>query len=320
MPHPTVLIAFPGFQILDITGPSSVLGGANDLLGRRAYDLVVAAPGGGMVASNCGVAIVARPLGEISPGEIDAFFIGGGSREGLIAIRSDADARRWAHAASTIARRFGSICTGSVVLAAWGLIGARRFASHWQATNHLKRHYPALALDAEAIFVEDGPLWTSAGVTTGIDMMLAIVERDHGAEAAQAIAQRLILSVRRPGTQSQYSPLIAAQSGREGRYRDLIGWIALNLGQPLGVEALAERAGESVRSFHRNFTHAAGETPAAFVERLRMDRARTLIAAGDPLKSAAAATGYANVARLSAAFRRHFGMTAADYRLVHGGG
>lgn len=315
----TAFLAYDGIQILDVTGPCSVLGGANDLLGQRAYEIVVTGPKVGRVRSNCGVEIGCVALGDITLDSVDAFFIPGGEREGLAAMIADADARNWAVTAARTARRYGSICTGSVVLAAWELVGDRRFASHWQATRYLRRAHPGLDLDAEAIFVEDGPLWTSAGVTTGIDMMLAIVERDHGAEAARHIAQRLVLSVRRPGTQSQFSPLIAAQAGREGRYRDLIGWIALNLDKPLGVEMLAERAGETLRSFHRNFAEATGQPPAAFVTQLRLDRARALIAEGRALKSVAADTGFPDVARLSAVFRRRFGMTANGYRMVHAG-
>lgn len=317
MSGPTVILAYDGIQILDVTGPCSVLGAANDLLGHVAYDIVVTARERGTVRSNCGVEIGCRALAEIPATGIDAFFVPGGSREGLAAMVADDAARRWAESARCDARLYGSICTGSVVLAAWGMIGERRFTSHWQVTRYLRRHYPALDLDADAIFVEDGPLWTSAGVTTGIDMMLALVERDHGAEAARHIAQRLVLSVRRPGTQSQFSPLIAAQAGREGRYRDLVGWIALNLDKPLGVEALADRAGETLRSFHRNFADATGQPPASFVTGLRLDRARTLIAEGRALKSVAAETGFPDVARLSAAFRRRFGMTANAYRAVH---
>ncbi|WP_182911971.1 GlxA family transcriptional regulator [Sphingomonas cavernae] len=317
MPAPTVFLAYHGIQILDVTGPCSVLGGANDLLGRRAYEIVVTGPKAGRVRSNCGVELGCNALGEIAPDGVDMFFIPGGEREGLTAMIADTEARDWTVTARGAARRYGSICTGSVVLAAWGLVDGRRFASHWQATRYLRRTHPALDLDAEAIFVEDGPLWTSAGVTTGIDMMLAIVERDHGAEAARHIAQRLVLSVRRPGTQSQFSPLLAAQAGREGRYRDLIGWIALNLEKPLGVEALAEHAGETLRSFHRNFVEATGQSPAAFVTQLRLDRARTLIVDGHALKTVAAQAGFPDVARLSAAFRRRFGMTANEYRVVH---
>ena len=209
---------------------------------------------------------------------------------------------------------------GSVALAAWGMIGTRRFASHWSAAPHITKTWPHLDFDGESIFVNDGNLWTSAGVTTGIDMTLAIVEADHGAAIARTIAQRLILSVRRPGWQSQFSPALAAQSARGGHYADLIAWIALNLDAPLGVEMLADRAGEAVRSFHRNFARATGKSPAAYVTAQKLDLARRLISAGEPLKTVAVRTGFADVSRLSAAFSRAFGMGANAYRIVHGGG
>jgi len=315
----TVFLAFPGIQLLDVTGPVAILGAANDLLGRRAYDVVVATRAGGSMTSSCDLSIVTQPLGAIAPSNADVFFIPGGNEEGLRAMIADNAMRAWATEASATAGRFGSICSGSIVLAAWDLIGDHRFASHWAAAPWFARHQPTLKLDAEAIYVEDGRLWTSAGVTAGIDMMLAIVEQDHGTGAGRAIAQRFVLSIRRPGTQSQFSPLLDAQAGRDGRYRDLIAWIALNLDQPLDVETLATRAGESVRSFHRNFSAATGQPPASFVTRLKLDRARDLIASGQPLKTVAQASGYPHVARLSAAFQRQFGMTASAYRAVHGG-
>ncbi len=315
----TCFITFDHFQLLDLTGPCSVLGGANDLLGRNEYDLQVLAALPGNVRSSCGVEIVAGDLGKLPPTAIDSFFIVGGDTKGLRALARNDAVRDWAVKASKAARRFGSICSGSTVLASWDMIGTRRFATHWEATETVQRRWPDLNLDAEAIFVADGPLWTSAGITTGIDMMLAIVEADHGAEAARSIAQRLVLSVRRPGWQSQFSAMLGAQAGRQGRYADLIAWIPHNLHIRLDVEALAARAGESLRSFHRNFVAATGKSPAAFVALQRIDRARSLILEGLPLKQVADLTGFADVARLSAAFQRVVGMTANDYRIVHAG-
>ena len=319
MTHHVAILAFDGFQILDVTGPASVFGAANDGLGREAYRISVAAAEAPAVRSGCGVSIMARRLDELTPENIDSAFISGGSDDGLRALIANEAARNWTERAFQRASRHGSICAGSVVLAAWDLIGERRFASHWHSVPYIRKHWPELKLDADSIFVNDGPLWTSAGVTTGIDMALAIVEADHGAACARAIAQRLVLSVRRPGWQSQYSPTLAAQGARDGRYADLIGWIAANLDQPLGVETLAEQAGESARSFHRNFTSAVGDTPARYVMMRRLDHARILIGQGQSLKQVAAGCGFADAAHLSVAFQKRFGMTAGAYRLVHGG-
>lgn len=316
MPALTCLVAFDTFQLLDVTGPCSVLGAANDLLGHRAYDLRIVAAHDGLVRSNCGVEIRCASIADTAPGEVDAFFVAGGDPLGLRETMRNQDMRAWAFDAAKYARRYGSICSGSAILASWDMIGSRRFATHWAAVPEVRKLWPDLNLDPEAIYVADGPLWTSAGITTGIDMMLAIVEQDHGADIARSIAQRLVLSARRPGWQSQFAALDDHRVQGE-RYADLVSWIGLNLQLRLDVETLAERAGESLRSFHRNFSQATGHTPAAFVASQRIQRARDLIVAGVPLKQVALRTGYPNVAQLSGAFQRALGMSATAYRIVH---
>ncbi len=329
MTHRVALAVFDGFQLLDATGPASVYGSANDALsgvydagtavrGDAAYEVVMVSTRGGPVTSSCGVAVMTTAIGAIDPASLDSLFVVGGEAGGLRRAGEDAALCDWTRAVHGTARRRGSICSGSLLLAEWGLIGTRRVATHWGAVPHLRRQWPGLALDSEAIFVEDGALWTSAGVTTGIDMTLAMVERDHGAGVARAVAQRLVLSVRRPGWQSQFSPMLAAQASRDDRYAELIAWIAARLDQPLPVESLAARAGETLRSFHRNFTAATGDTPARFINRARIDRARALLEEGRSLKQVAGLTGFANAARLSAAFARELGLSASSYRTVHG--
>jgi transcriptional regulator GlxA family with amidase domain len=315
MMHRVALIVFDGFQLLDTAGPASVYGAANDALGSPAYDVVIASCSGGLMRSSCGLAIQSHALDDLNPATFDSLFVTGGEEAGLRAAITDEALQRWTRSAIPLMQRYGSVCSGSVILAAWDLIGTRRFATHWVAVPEVQRRWPHLALDPEAIYVTDGPLWTSAGVTTGIDMTLAIVEADYGAELSRSIAQRLVLSAHRPGWQSQFSPTLAAQGGR---YADLIDWIAENIAQPLPVETLAERAGETLRSFHRNFTAATGSTPAHFITRHRIDRARTLILEGHPLKQVARQTGFTNVAQLSAAFAKVVGMTANEWRVVHG--
>jgi transcriptional regulator GlxA family with amidase domain len=314
-PHRIALIVFDGFQLLDTAGPASVYGAANDALGHNAYEVIIVSSKGGTVRSSCGLAIDSFALSKIEPESLTSLFITGGEEAGLRVAIADEALRKWTSAAIAHTSRFGSVCSGSVILAAWDLIGARKFATHWAAAAEVQRRWPHLALDPDAIYVTDGPLWTSAGVTTGIDMTLAIVEADHGAALSRAIAQRLVLSARRPGWQSQFSPMLAIQGGR---YADLIDWISANIGQPLNVETLAERAGETLRSFHRNFTAATGSTPAQFITRCRVHRARTLIVEGVPLKQVAVQTGLLNVAQLSAAFTKVLGMTANEWRVVHG--
>jgi transcriptional regulator GlxA family with amidase domain len=317
MSHHVAFLAFDGFQLLDISGPASVYGAANDVLGQAEYTLFTIATEAPSVRSHCGLSLAASLPTDIDPRKMHSLFLSGGEESGLRALIENETLKDWACRAVPFMRRYGSICSGSVGLAAWGLIGTRRFASHWAAVPRIQSRWPDLNLDPESIFVVDGPLWTSAGVTTGIDMTLAILEQDHGPALARAVAQRLVVSVRRPGWQSQFSPTLAAQGNRDGRYADLIAWIVQNLAKPLGVEVLAEQAGESVRSFQRNFTAISGHPPARFVAMQRLEQARILVVEGQSLKRVAAVCGYGDAGQLSAAFQKRFGMTAGAYRTVH---
>jgi len=312
-----VLVAFHGAQVLDVTGPAAVFAAANDELPAPAYKLSIASPGGGTIMTSSHVGIATEPLAAIE-GPLDTLLIAGGSDEGLQQLTRDRAARDWVRRAVPTARRYGSVCAGVFALAAWGLIDGRRVATHWRAVDDLRRLYPALNVDAQALYVEDGPLWTSAGITTGIDMSLALVERDLGSAVATNVARRLVLYARRPGHQSQFSPLLEARAA--GDYADLIEWIGANVALPLDVEALAARAGQSVRSFHRRFTAATGRTPAAFVEARRLEFARSLLETGAPLKRVAAEAGFGSAERLTRAFTRVFGVAPSTWRAVHAGG
>lgn len=316
MPRRIVLLAYDTAQILDVTGPASVFGAANDVV-AGAYELIVAAPAGGEIATNCGVRLGTTALADLDPGATDTLLIVGGEACGLRTLIRDAAAHAWVIVACGTARRIGSVCTGSFVLARWGLLDGRRVATHWGAAAELAALHPSLDVDAEALYVEDGRFWTSAGITTGIDMALALVERDLGATVATSIARRLVLYARRPGHQSQFSTLLAAQDASAGCYGDLIAWITDNLSEPLDVEQLSRRAGQSPRTFHRRFTAATRKTPAAFVEALRLDRARTLLSEGASLKRVAAVAGFGSSDRLTRAFTRAFGVAPSTWRAIH---
>lgn len=312
-----VLVAFHRAQVLDVTGPAAVFAAANDERPTPAYKLTIASPDGGTITTSSHVGIATEKLTAIE-GPVDTLLISGGDDAGLRALIRDAAAQAWVCRAARQARRYGSVCAGAFALAAWGLVDGRRVATHWRSAEDLARAYPALTVDAQALYVEDGPLWTSAGISTGIDMALAMVERDLGSAVATNVARRLVLYARRPGHQSQFSPLLAAQAA--GDYADLIEWIGANLAADLDVEALAARAGQSVRSFHRRFTAATGRTPAAFVEARRLEHARALLAAGAPLKRVAGESGFGSAERLARAFNRVFGVAPSTWRAVHAGG
>ena len=317
MPKPRriALLAYEGCQLLDVTGPAAVFGAANEGRERPAYDVQIVSPDGGPVTSNCGVALVSRRFG----GQYDTLLVAGGSR-GLKAVMAREDVRRWLRRVATRTRRFGSVCTGAFVLAAAGLLDGRRVATHWASCQRLADKFPALTVDADALYVVDGKVWTSAGVTTGIDMALALVEADLGAATANLIARHFVLYARRPGYQSQFSPLLQAQSEADVPFARLIDWMQAHLDEPLDVPTLAARAGLSERSFYRKFVEATGKTPAHFVEALRLDAARTLLAKGMPLKTIAGRVGLRSSARLCQAFERRFGMAPSLFREMHATG
>lgn len=316
-PLPVVLFAFEGVQALDVTGPASVFAAANDAVGSAHYKVHILSAAGGVIQSNSAVGIATRPLKDVRPASVDTLLIAGGDGDALLALADDVAVRRWVMKAATSARRYGSICTGAFVLAHFGLAADRRVATHWGACALLAERYPGVEVDANALYVEDGRLWTSAGVTTGIDMALAMVERDLGAEVAGTIAKRLVLYVRRPGFQSQFSPVLAAQSRAGAPFAELIEWMNGHLAGDLDVPRLAARAAMSDRTFHRQFTRSVGATPARFVETLRLDRARQLLGTGATLKEIAAKAGFASAATFSQAFERRFGMTPQLFRQVH---
>lgn len=309
-----VLIAFDGAQVLDVTGPAAVFASANDELPSPAYRLTIASPRGGTIMTSSHVGIATEPLGAVE-GPVDTLLVSGGSDAGLRDLVRDAGARAWVCREVAHARRYGSVCAGVFALAAWGLIDGRRVATHWRSVDDLSRNFPRLQVDAQALYVEDGPLWTSAGISTGIDMSLALVERDLGSAVATNVARRLVLYARRPGHQSQFSPLLDAQAA--GDYAALIEWIGSNLAATLDVETLAAHASQSVRSFHRRFTAATGKTPAAFVEARRLEFARTLLATGAPLKRVADESGFGSAERLTRAFTRVFGVSPSTWRALN---
>jgi transcriptional regulator GlxA family with amidase domain len=214
-------------------------------------------------------------------------------------------------------RRYGSVCTGAFVLASAGLLDGKRVATHWASCARLAEKFPALSVDAEALYVVDGKVWTSAGVTTGIDMALALVEADLGAATANLIARHFVLYARRPGYQSQFSPMLQAQAAADAPFASLIDWMQDHLDRELDVPTLARHAGYSERSFYRKFTEATGKTPAHFVEDLRLDAARTLLSKGLALKTIAGRVGLKSSARLGQAFERRFGMPPSLFRQMH---
>ncbi len=289
----------------------------NDALGSAHYKVHILSAQGGAIQTSSAVTMLTRSVAEVPPRSIDTLLIAGGEFSGLKLLVDDDSVRKWAVRASKSARRYGSICTGTFALAHFGLLDGSRVATHWSACATLAEECPGVEVDTNALFVNDGRLWTSAGVTTGIDMSLEMVAADLGNAVANVIAKRLVLYARRPGYQSQFSPVLSAQSHADAPFAALIHWMRENLAKELDVPRLAEKVAMSERTFLRRFTKSVGETPARFVETLRLDQARNLLAAGMSLKDIAARTGYSTGAQLSKAFDRRFGMTPLLFRELH---
>jgi transcriptional regulator GlxA family with amidase domain len=301
MPRQLAIVVFPGFQLLDAAGPIS----AFDIARRyyeAAYEICVLAPGGGQVASSSGVAFAAQ---DLSDGPWDTVMVAGGdTRRGL---RESRGIVTWLQRVAPAARRVTSVCSGAFFLAEAGLLDGRRATTHWSGTDEFARRYPKVRLDADRIFIRDGNVWTSAGITAGIDLTLALIEDDLGAETAKRTAQQLVVHQRRPGGQSQFSALIEL-GGRTGRFSELMDWIREHLAEPLTVERLAEQAAMSPRNFARAFTAETGTTPAKAVERLRLEAARTAVEAGRaPIDRVAETAGFGDPERMRRAFLRAFG-------------
>ncbi|WP_292229523.1 GlxA family transcriptional regulator [Mesorhizobium sp.] len=294
------IVIHPGFQLLDVAGPAAAFELAEHYqLGS--YRLSMLAPGGGEVESSSGMRLAARPLSDAEP--LDTAIISGGE-----IIRSMAAAQEivaWLRRAKL--RRTASVCTGAYLLAEAGLLDGRSATTHWWSTDDFAHRYPKVKLDAERIFIQDGSVWTSAGISAGIDLALALIEDDLGPAIARRTAQQLVVHQRRPGGQSQFSGLVEF-GGRSGRFVELIEWMRDRLAETLTVERLADQAAMSPRNFARAFTAETGTTPAKAVERLRLETARMAVETSNaPLDRIAEDSGFGDAGRMRRAFTRSFG-------------
>lgn len=309
-----VIVVFDGIQILDVTGPAAVFAAANDATGSARYDVHILSAHGGPVRSNCGIAVATAPISSVLAESVDTVLFSGGDDDAVIAVADNADVRAWVMRASATCRRLGSICSGALALGRLGLLDGRRATTHWSACAHLAQACPQVTVDANAVYIDDGLVWTSAGVTTGIDMSLEMVARDEGESIANAIAKRLVVSARRAGYQPQVSAVVAAQERADPDFFELINWMKVRLAQPLDIAAMAAEVSMSPRTFQRRFRLRLGQTPARFLESLRLERGRGLLASGLALKIIAAQCGYANSQQFGKAFQRRYGMSPASFR------
>jgi transcriptional regulator GlxA family with amidase domain len=313
-----VIIAFPGVNLLDVAGPSEVLASLAEATGGDqaavGYTIELASTTRELrVTTSGGMSLVAdRRVSEVR-GAIDTLLLPGGT--GVWEAARDEALLDQLRRLAPRARRVASVCTGSFLLAATRLLDGRRATTHWRWCDRLAGQHPALAVEPDAIFVRDGSVYTSAGVTTGMDLALALVEEDLGRVAAVAIARHLVMFVRRPGGQSQFSPLLEMQAADRRPLRDLQAWIAEHLAEDLSVEALADRTHMSARNFARAFRREVGSTPARFVERLRVDAVRRRLEETDGgLDRIARECGFGSADAMRRSFLRVVRVAPSDYR------
>jgi transcriptional regulator GlxA family with amidase domain len=310
--HRVVILAVPDVQTLDVSGPAEAFSIATHWHGAR-YDVRLVTPDGAPVRGASGLTLV--PDGAIADvrGAIDTLVVAGGA--GVFAAAEDRRLITWLRRASQHARRTASVCTGALLLAEAGLLDGRRATTHWAYCDRLAERFPQVTVERDPIFVRDGNVATSAGVTAGMDLALALIEEDHGAPTALATARSLVLYVRRPGGQSQFSTALAGQPARREPLRELQAWLIEHLDNDLSVPALAAHVHMSERNFARAFRAETGLTPAAYVEAARIERARRELETSDlGVDAVAARCGFGTVETMRRAFNRRLGVNPAAYR------
>jgi transcriptional regulator GlxA family with amidase domain len=304
-----LVVVFDDVQSLDVTGPVEVFTGAGRHSGAP-YEIRTASVDGAPVRTSSGLTIVPdRALVDVEAPHTLLVPGGDGTR------RPDARLINWLREHAGCAERVVSVCSGALLLAEAGLLDGRRATTHWSVCEHLARTYPAVDVDPDPIFVRDGKIATSAGVTAGIDLALALVEEDHDRDTALTVARHLVVFLRRPGNQAQFSAQLAAQTARREPLRELQQWITEHPDADLSVESLADRAGLSPRHFARAFQAETGTTPGRYVERVRLEHARRLLEdTADDVGRISRACGYGTPEAMRRAFVKALGTAPAEYR------
>ncbi len=307
------ILAFPDVQLLDVAGPLQVFASTNDLLvnaGKPAHYQPVAVGAQTPIVTSSALTIGTSALSGASEA-LDTLIVPGGW--GVYRACEDQQLVSWIAQRSKTARRTASVCSGAFLLASTGLLDGRRAVTHWQRCGEFRKRFPKVRLDPDPIFIQDGAIWTSAGVTAGIDLALALVENDLGREVALAVARQLVVFLKRPGGQSQFSAALTLQD-ESGRFDGLHAWMMENITQDLSLADLADKAGMSLRSFSRHYREQTGVTPSKALEEMRLETARRLLEQAQPVSRAARRAGFGSEETLRRLFQRRFGVSPQAYR------
>jgi transcriptional regulator GlxA family with amidase domain len=307
------LLAYNDMQALDLVGPLDVFGAANALaVGIQPYQLCVIGLSTSAARAENSLAVTPSCSLMGAP-RLDTLLVPGGSGSRVDNI--DSRLLDWLRERANNTRRIVSVCTGAYILAAAGLLNGRRVTTHWRFADDLARRYPALRVEPDRLYLRDGCFATSGGLTAGMDLALALVEEDLGAPAALAVARHLVMYVKRPGNQAQFSAPLAAQTLSTGRLRELAGWLLLHLHDDLTVERMADQVAMSERHFRRVFAETFGTTPAQLVEQLRLEQACLRLTQGKaPIERIASGVGFHSADAFRRAFHKRYGVTPGEYR------
>ena len=313
------MVGFPEAQMLDICGPLEVFSRASRVLsdeGRKGpdvYTVELLARHAGLVRTSSGIELVASRSFESVRNGLDTLLVAGG--RGVHAALSDRALINWLRRIAPRVRRLASVCTGTFLLAEAGLLDGKRVTTHWASCDKLAAQYPRLTVDPDPIFIRQGRLYTAAGVTSGMDLALALVAEDHGTAVSRAVARELVLFLQRPGGQSQFSTQLQIQSSDSESLAELQAWMADHLREDLSVDALARRVAMSPRNFARVFAKTAGTTPAQFVQRMRVEAARRRLEESEEgVKEIAAECGFGTAESMRRAFLRAIRVPPSAYR------
>jgi len=318
-----LFVIYPGFELLDLSGPVSVFSTANALRKtannkKPPYQIHTLSMDAGLITSSASLEVNSQAAASITITADTTILVVGAGAPAIHQASNNVALQEWLRKHCHEAERIGSICSGAFILAAAGLLENRMATTHWAGCNRLAKMYPKVNLKPESLYVVDDNLWTSAGVSTGLDMALEMLRRDLGKSVMDRVAKQLVVFSHRPGNQSQFSTLLKQQTRSSNDYSDLLAWIDNNLHLPIKVEALASLVNMSERTFYRKFTAEMGVTPSKYVEEAKLVRAKFLIEDNLPISHVAAAVGFKSDAAFRTRFENRFDLTPSLYRRLHG--
>lgn len=312
-----ILFIYDGFELLDLAGPSSVFNAVNLTSNQSSYDLMVASASGGPIETSGGVEVSSLSIKNIRIHHEDTILITGAETSSLLKVRKNNTIVKWLINANLKCERLGSICSGSFLLAETGLLDNKHATTHWLLVDRLQSDFPEVKVNKKSLYVNDGKYWSSAGVSTGIDMALELVRQDCGAKVMGMVAKGMVIYKHRPGNQSQFSQLLHFQINSNNDFSDLIAWVSNNLHKVIRIEQMSDFMHMSTRTFHRKFTDSFGTTPAKFVEHVRLSRAKELLDEKISIKQVLIKTGFRSEAGFRKLFNSYFGINPGLYRQLH---